>query len=174
MPEDGLKLCNVAVLADESRRVELAVPLERFERLAPQLTSREGTVTGSVALSREEGRIVARVELAAQLVMRCQRCLEPMLLPVESQSRVALLESETQAEAVPPELETALAPEGRLRLADLLEEELLLAVPAAPRHAPGQCPVAGSRKTREQGSAEPTQRPFAGLGALLKSDRSKQ
>ena len=69
---------------------------------------------------------------------------------------------------VPPELETALAPDGRMRLADLLEEELLLALPAAPRHPEDN--VRGSARSRSRrDSAEPTQRPFADLGELLKS-----
>jgi len=172
MPDDGLKLCNVAVLAEETRKVLLAVPLHRMERVAPQLVRNDGMVTGSVALSMDQGRIVAEVQVAATLEVRCQRCLQPMTMPVESGSQVALVASEDDAAAVPPELETALAPDGRMKLADLLEEELLLALPAAPRHA-GQCPQgAGARKSEDL--EETVQRPFAGLSALLKPDRSKQ
>lgn len=170
MPEDGAKLCNVAVAADEGRRYELAIPVAAFERVADQLARNDGMVTGSVAFSREEGRIIADVTLAAQLAPRCQRCLEPMLLPIQSSSRVALLESEEAAAGVPPELETALAPEGRMRLADLVEEELLLALPAAPRH-PGQCPGKQADVAQESIS-QTTQRPFASLGDLL--SRKKQ
>jgi uncharacterized protein len=171
MPEDGSRLSNVAALADESRRVELVIPVERFERIAAQLASREGVVTGSVELGRERRQIVAEVTLATELQFFCQRCLQQMSMPVASQSRVALLESET-GEA-PPEMETALAPEGRLRLADLVEEELLLALPAAPRHPEGQCP-SGEREVKQEEFAEPTQRPFASLGAMLKPVRPKK
>jgi len=170
MPEDGAKPVNVAVLADAGSRVALAIPVARLERIAEHLASREGVVTGSVAFSREEGRIIAEVELAATLSLRCQRCLKPMALPVESRSRVALLASEEEAGGVPPELETALAPEGRLRPADLVEEELLLALPAAPRHA-GQCPGAARDAAQENG-LQTTQRPFAALGEMLR--RPKQ
>lgn len=173
MPDDGSRLSNVAALADESGQVQLTVPVERFERIAPQLASREGVVTGSVALGREQRRIVADVSLSADLQVICQRCLQPMHLPVVSHSRVLLLESETEAGEVPPEMETALAPEGRLRLADLVEEELLLALPAAPRHPEGQCPD-GKRDEMQEEFAEPTQRPFASLGAMLKSALPKQ
>ncbi|MET0281034.1 MAG: YceD family protein [Steroidobacteraceae bacterium] len=174
MPDDGSKLCSVAVLADDGRQVELAIPLERFERVAAHLANRQGMVNGSVAFSRLEGRIIADVTLAAHLTVLCQRCLKPMSLPIESSSRVALLESEEAASAVPPELETALALEGRLRLADLVEEELLLALPAAPRHE-GQCPgEARVEKVETQESiSQTTQRPFASLGELL-SGRTKQ
>ena len=43
---------------------------------------------------------------------------------------------------MPPELEMALAPDGRMRLADLVEEELLLAMPGAPLHDEERCPAA--------------------------------
>lgn len=165
MPEDGAKPVNVAVLADAGSRVELVVPVAALERIAEYLTNTEGVVTGSVSLFREEGRIVAEVGLAAKLSLRCQRCLKPMLVPIESRSRVVLLANEEQASGVPPELETALAPDGRLRLADLVEEELLLALPAAPRH-PGTCP-GGERNEAQESISETTQRPFAGLGELL-------
>jgi uncharacterized protein len=163
MPEDGSKLWPVAVLADERRRVELAIPVERFQRVAGTLADTSGTVQGSVALGREAGRIIADVALNARLTLRCQRCLGPMPMALAGSSRVALVESEEEAAGVPPEFETALAPQGRLRLADLMEEELLLALPAAPRHAAGQCP-AGAGGEEDAGQV---QRPFAGLGELL-------
>jgi uncharacterized protein len=170
MPEDGAKPVIVAVLADMQSRVELVIPVAKLERIAEHLATLEGMVTGSVALSREEGRIVAEVKLATELSLRCQRCLKPLLLPIASRSRVALLANEEEAAGVPPELETALAPDGRLCLADLVEEELLLALPAAPRHS-GSCP-GGQENEVQESISQTTQQPFAGLGELL--GRSKQ
>jgi uncharacterized protein len=129
MPEDGLKLCNVAVLADEGRRLDIAVPVARLPRIARQLASPEGMVTGSVALSREMNHIIADVSFEADVTLLCQRCLEPMPVRFAGNSRVALLESEAAAADVPPELETALAPEGRIAPAELVEDELILALP---------------------------------------------
>lgn len=172
MPEDGSRLCNVAALADEARQVELAVPLARLERIAPRLSSTEGMAQGRVVLGREQGRIIAEVTAQAGVTLQCQRCLQPMRLQLDCSSRVVLVESESAVADVPPDLETALAPEGRLRLSDLVEEELLLALPPAPRHPEGQCPGDAPGMTREE-SAEPTQRPFASLGELLKSGRPK-
>ncbi len=165
MPEDGSQPVDVAVLADAQSRVELSVPVARLARIAEYLASPEGVVTGSVALSREEGRIVAEVVLVAQLSLVCQRCLKPVQQSIEGRSRVALLADEAAVSQVPPELETALAPEGRLRLADLVEEELLLAMPVVPRHA-GNCPGEPHTEAQEKDS-QTTQQPFAHLGELL-------
>jgi uncharacterized protein len=173
MPEDGSKLCNVAVLADEERQVELAVPIANLARLAPLLVSQGGMATGRIAFSRVQGRITADVTLEAVLEVRCQRCLGPMSLPVRSQSRVTLVASESLADAVAPELEVVLAPEDRIRLADMVEEELLLALPGAPRHDEGRCPASSAGATPEELKA-PVQKPFADLDRLLKTDRSRQ
>jgi len=165
MPEDGQKPSNVALLADEARRIELAIPVARLSRIAEYLASAEGTVNGSVELSRESGRIIADVAFEAPLTLRCQRCLGPLPVRLDGESRVALVESEAAGAEVPPELETALAPDGRLRLAELVEEELMLALPAAPRHAEGECPDAGQDSPQRE--TADVQRPFAGLGELL-------
>lgn len=170
MPEDGLKQCNVAVLADEGRRVELAVPVKRLVRIAEQLASPDGVVKAQVDLSREAGQIIASVAFETELTLRCQRCLGPMPQRLQGASRVALVESEARTAEVPPELETALAPAGRIALAELVEEELMLALPAAPRHAEGQCPAA--RPEARESEASTVQRPFANLGELL-GNRSK-
>lgn len=170
MPEDGLDQSNVAVLADEGRQVGLAVPVARLGRLAGMLASDDGTMTGSVALSRQDGRIIAQVSFQATVTLQCQRCLGPMTQGFEGSSQVALVATEDEAAAVPEDFETMLAPLGRLRLAELLEEELLLALPAAPRHAAGQCPAA--RPGMREGAAPDVQRPFANLGELL-ARRSK-
>ncbi len=42
MPEDGSKPVNVAVLADAGRKVELAIPVERLERIADSLAAAMG------------------------------------------------------------------------------------------------------------------------------------
>jgi uncharacterized protein len=164
MPEDGLSESNVALLADEGRQVELRIPLARLSRLEGMLASSDGTATGTVALSRQERRIIADVQFAARVTLTCQRCLGPMHLDLDGSSQVVLPETEDEAAGVPQEFETVLAPQGRLRLSGLIEEELLLALPAAPRHAAGECPAEGL--TREDAAPE-VQRPFANLGELL-------
>jgi uncharacterized protein len=178
MPEDGSKLVDVAALADATAEVELSVPLSVLERLKSLLTTSEGEATARIRWTREGGHVIAQVEAVAKLKLRCQRCLEEFELPVSSRSRVVLVADESQVVALPEELETALAVEGRIRQRDLVEEELLLAVPAAPRHAEGGCEARFGPAGSLERAAVPgvmvvaetrvnTQRPFAGLADLL-------
>ena len=68
--------------------------------------------------------------------------------------------------------EPTLAPEGRVVLRDLVEEEILLAAPLVPRHedvagcGPGEAIPADT--TPGDAKKGPMNTPFAGLGELLK------
>ena len=62
--------------------------------------------------------------------------------------------------------ETVLAPEGKVRLIDLIEEELLLALPLVPLHEHER-----ADEGDHESAAGPVQRPFERLGELLKRQR---
>jgi uncharacterized protein len=83
--------------------------------------------------------------------------------PVDGSARIALVASESEADRVPPEFEPVRAVEGRIRLRDLVEEEVLLSLPIVPLHDnPQDCvPVPAAAE-------EELQKPFERLGELLK------
>lgn len=168
MPDDGSKLRDVSILADEGTRLAVEVSVARMARLADALVTPEGTATASIGFTREQGFVVADVQAEAFVTLRCQRCMQPFEVCVGSDSRVWLPHSEQAAERVPAEAELMLAPEGRLRMAELVEEELLLALPLAPLHGDHERCVARNDEPLE--APEPTaevQMPFAALGALM-------
>lgn len=166
MPDDGSKLAHVDTLADARAQLELAVPVKDLDRLEPLLASPAGVAEAQLAFWRDRGHVVVKVDAAAALTVLCQRCLAPMVLQVQGGSEVMLVESEEEAAKVPEEFETAQCPEGRMRLRDLVEEELLLALPASPMHEDGEC--GGTRdESGKPAAAGPTQRPFAALGEML-------
>jgi uncharacterized protein len=127
-------------------------------------------VRGRVHFTREAGFVVADLGMSGAATLVCQRCLETMTEPVESSVRVALITAEADASRVPEHLEPVLAPGGRLTVGELVEEELLLALPIVPLHAQASdcavrdaAPVANS-----EAPDETTQKPFAQLDKLLK------
>lgn len=133
----------------------------------PRLISRSpevgGSVRGAVRFGRSAGAAVADLTVEGAATLRCQRCLQPMQWPLRSSVRVALLASETEAQALPEEIEPMLAPEGRIRIVDLVEEEVLLALPIVPLHAE----VCTELPHEPPGREQQTQQPFARLGELL-------
>jgi uncharacterized protein len=155
----------------------LEIPVAELPGLPGELVSGAGYVHAHLQFGREQGFMVAQVALRAQLELICQRCMGPMPMPIETSSPVLLIESEADAEAAPVEWETYLAAEGRLSLAALAAEELLLALPVVPLHADSSaCEAAAGRAVEARNAAaasppqsagEATVRPFADLRALL-------
>jgi uncharacterized protein len=178
MPGGASKLRDVRKLADARATLDLDIPVAELPGLPGELICGSGQVHAHLQFGREQGFMVAQVALRAQLELICQRCMGPMPVPIETSSPVLLIESEADAEAAPVEWETYLAAEGRLSLAALAAEELLLALPVVPLHADSSACEASAGRAVAARDAEPasgppgatgqaTVRPFADLRALL-------
>ena len=165
MPADWIRPVDVERLADVGESREFDLPLGELPRLTPALASTDGLARCRVTFAREQGQPVATVAVNARLGLRCQRCLKPVWTDVDSESRVRFVTDPASVDENDLGIEPTLAPEGRIALRDLLEEELLLSVPIVPRHDdPREC----DGLEVEEDEAEEMQRPFAGLGELLK------
>jgi uncharacterized protein len=172
MSEGWSKLLDIGPLADGRAEIDFSIPLKEFPRVLPSLAAPDGAARGRVQFTREGGIAVAEVNLAADVLLSCQRCLSPLAWPVHSTGRAALVATAAEADRVPPALETVLAPEYRISIRDLVEEELLLALPLVPRHENDKCVgVSADTSAEERSTAEPageTHRPFGQLGELFK------
>jgi uncharacterized protein len=174
MLEDGSKLRDVLVLAGAGAELSVAIAVTRMPRLLDLLSAPTGMARGTVTFGRDRGFAVAQVAVTADLTLQCQRCLAPLVVAVRGESQVFLLESEAGAERAPAEVETMIAPEGRLRIAELVEEDLLLALPVAPRHE-RDADCSTRVKVLQPEAVQPdVQRPFAALGELLGRDEPKR
>lgn len=131
-----------------------------------------------------EGRGVhpleADIRVTAPLSLECARCRGPLTRTVSVSSRVSFVFSDEQAAHVEAETEpVVLGREGRLRLTDLVEDEILMAVPLMPVHeepcagiAPGRPWESG--QIEESATEEATENPFAVLAALKRGDQTKE
>lgn len=157
-------------LADGGADIDFAVPLAELPRLRSQLASVGGEVKGRVHFARDSGCVVAEMTLSGEANVVCQRCLETMTEPVNSSVRVALITAESDAARVPEHLEPVLAPGGRITVGELVEEELLLALPIVPLHGESSDCAARDAERAESAPepAQSTQKPFAQLDKLLK------
>lgn len=167
MPEDGSKLRDVSVLADEGTELSFEIPLARMVRLVRELSAATGVARGTVHFGRDRGYEYADVQVAADVPLVCQRCMGPLTTMVESRSRVFLPHSEAAADGVPADVELMIVPEGRLRISELVEEDLVLALPLAPLHADDEyCAMRAQEPGPDEAHGE-VQRPFAVLGDLM-------
>jgi uncharacterized protein len=164
------KPLDVDRLADSEADIDFAVPLAELPRLRSQAAGVGGTVRGRVHFARTAGIAVADLTMSGSATLTCQRCLQPMTEPVNSTARVALIATEADASRVPDDLEPVLASGGRISVGELVEEELLLALPIVPLHSEASDCVVGSDQVPVDAvqAEQTTQRPFEQLGKLLK------
>jgi uncharacterized protein len=171
MSADDSKLRDVSVLADEGAVVPVDIPVRDLARLLPELAADSGVARGEVSFTRDHHEPAADVTVEATLTLICQRCMRPMQQLVTTSSRVCMLVDETAAARLPMDVETMLAPEGRLRIADIVAEELLLALPLAPRHEDeADCGAEFASLGDNAAADEPPRLPFAGLAELMNRD----
>lgn len=112
-------------------------PLSDFQRLRDMLASDEGEVGYRVQGTRDgHGRPALQVRVQGTLQLRCQRCLEPLPFEVRVEDLLVLAATLSEIHAEPAD---AHAPDrilaGReMPVRELIEDELILALPYAPRH----------------------------------------
>jgi len=109
-------------------------------RLAEVVLDAEGEVELRLMFERDSAkRACIKGFVKANLVLECQRCLSPMSALVESRLNIALIRSAEEAERLPEHYDPLLLDEPRIRLLDIVEDELLLSLPQIPRHEIGEC-----------------------------------
>ena len=175
---------DIAALCRARRQLEGQVPQTALERLhAGVLTAADGEnapVRWS-ALGATRPRAGAEPELWLQLQasapvwLQCQRCLQPLatVLTVDRPFRFVRGQAEAAREDEDSEEDVlALAP--RLDLLELIEDELILAMPLVPHHdeCPEPLPVPTLGAAGGDGEAADAERadaahPFAALAKLL-------
>ncbi|MBK1700447.1 YceD family protein [Thiococcus pfennigii] len=131
-----------AVSGGASFRGELA--LGELPRLRTLLMEPHGVVRFGFDFGRDpDGRGVARATLEAVLRLQCQRCLEVMDYPVSATLTMAAVASLDEVDRLPEGYDPLLLDDRHVRPRDLIEDELLLALPLIPRHASPDCLDAG-------------------------------
>ena len=150
------------------RGIEGRVPLASLRRLSSLLDTPEGDVTFSLDFDRDSfGIAYVHVQADAGLPLVCQRSLERFMLPVHVDQRMGLIRDEAEEAALPPGYEALLVDaDGELVTLDLVEDELILAVPVVPVR-PGSDAVEQEWGSGEAAEAEKPN-PFAALAALKK------
>lgn len=144
-------------------------PLD-LQRFRPLLAADEGTIGAELSFSRdEENRYVIHVAVAADVSVTCQRCLEPMPAHLTSENTLAVVWTDEQAAHLPRHLDPLIAAQEACSLWELVEEELILAMPPFSYHDTEDCKerIAGySDPAPEEVAAEDKPNPFNVLAQL--------
>lgn len=158
-------------MADLEKVFSGCVAVVDLPRLAEVVCDADGGVELRLVFNREGGKRASITGFVrANLILECQRCLSPMAALVESQLNIALVGSAEEVERLPEHCDPLLLDEPRIRLLDIVEDELLLSLPQFPRHKEGECCAATDWEAAQPAAdfKEPDDRPnpFAVLSEL--------
>ncbi|MGH8533493.1 MAG: YceD family protein [Gammaproteobacteria bacterium] len=129
-----------ARLARQGRRLRGRMRLANMARLAEWIETRDGSVAVETAFfETDQGLHRAQGEVSGTLTVRCcQRCMEPMELSVRSGLKLQFVEEASKTEPE-DDYEIVYITRGRTSLLEVIEDELILALPIAPMHPEGRC-----------------------------------
>ena len=170
-------IAELARLADSECPVDAGSPLKAKAGDAKPLTRSESDLTrrvrwratGSSRRVGGEEQIWLHLLAEADVVLQCQRCLQPLNEPVRVDRHFRFVADEETAAALDDETEDEmLALPKSLNLRELVEDEMLLALPLVPRHA--VCPEVVPMQFGDVEEVEEKANPFASL-ALLRKDK---
>ncbi|MBS0557436.1 MAG: DUF177 domain-containing protein [Proteobacteria bacterium] len=120
-------------MVQAQRSFQGSLPLASLPRLRGSLAAADGAVDFDLEFGKDEiGVAHLRVRADVALPLTCQRTLEVFRLPVHVDSRLGLIAQEADEAALPGGYEPLLTADGALRLADVIEDELILALPVVP------------------------------------------
>ncbi len=153
---DGLEFARA------SSRLKGAWPVAEFPRLRDVLRSETGVLHCELqGVPESLGRPALRLKVGGTLQVTCQRCLGTLEVPLQIDVllRLAATQEEMDAEPLDPEGPESIVAGRDMPVRTLVEDEVLLALPIAPRHgtcAGGEAEGKGAKQT-----------PFAGLRGLI-------
>lgn len=154
----------------------------QFPRLREALHDDSGRIAWRVEGSRRaraEGGAESylALRLAGSVVMECNRCLKGVPAELDEERLFKVLPTESQAERFDAESDEcdALVASAEFDVLELVEDEAILALPIAPRHARCELPL-GAAQPEPAGEQAVEQRPnpFAVLASLKGSRKDGQ
>jgi uncharacterized protein len=145
------------------------VPVAELARLREVVAQRSGTLSYVLSGSMgADGRPRLILMLSGSLKLACQRCLGPLEQPLASRREFVLVRPGDPEADVADEADTVehVPADPKLDVVGLVEEEALLQLPMAPKHAEGSCRLARSSDGGSDASS-----PFAALASLKTKPR---
>lgn len=159
-------------MAEQNAQLVLDAPLAAFKRLREVTLSDDGDVSVKVRFHRDvRGVPHLRGELTATVVQTCQRCMGDVDVPLQADVNVFLLSDEAHADRLGDDDDYVVFGDDRLDLLELLEDELIMALPLVACHE--DCQPQAALTVLPEPDDEPMpkkENPFRVLAGLKPSD----
>jgi uncharacterized protein len=155
------RISDAFVFAREGRVLEGELAVSGLERLHDLLAEVSGSISFRLqGYKSEHGELMLHLTVGGMIPLACQRCLQAISYQLDVDSLLEIIPEGTDMSQDELEDDTRdfLPLAGELDVAELVEDEILLALPVAPRHEKCGLPGAGDAGERIN--------PFAALAGL--------
>ncbi|MGD8380059.1 MAG: YceD family protein [Gammaproteobacteria bacterium] len=164
---------DVYRLARERSGLTGDLAVRSMPRLAEMVLASNEFASVSLNFAMEEGSGLCRItgRVACGVTLRCQRCLEPVEVGVESVIDLVAVRDDREAGRLMSDGEPLLTADGVVVTAELVEDELILALPVVALHTSGaECGKLARRVEESRPTEEPARKnPFAVLAELKRN-----
>jgi len=169
MPKQLPETLNFLRQVERHYRFEGQLPVAKLSRLSEVLHSDSGSIDVSFEFGTSVGYASLKGRVKASLEVECQRCLQAMVVELESAFKLAFVHSEEEADELPEEFEPYLIEGEEQLMLPLLEDEILLSLPMVTMHEQ-PCSAFMSKHEEEVKATKEAAHPFAALKDLKKSN----
>jgi uncharacterized protein len=122
-------------LADVGRSFRGEIAVGALQRLRPLLADADGVLKVSLEFRRDERRIrVLQGTLTGEIRLVCQRCLRPVVHPLQLEFSLGIVTQEAEIDLLPAGYEPLLVSGEPLNTVEVVEDEVLLVIPTVPLH----------------------------------------
>lgn len=159
--------------ADQGRTLSGVIALSQLPRVMDVIEDEgEGDVEIELEFSCDEQRQrLLKGKLGASVALLCQRCLEPVRLPVASEFTLGMVLNDEQARNLPKSYEPLMVEPEHLDLYDVVEEELLLSLPMFAYHEHCQAQMGKIADAKEKVELTKKPNPFSVLSVLKQNQK---
>lgn len=156
-------------IADKGDEIQGKWPISELPRLKELLVKDTGDIEVRMDFGHHGRLRTVTGNISGLLKVICQRCMQPMDLELNTEFKLAMVQTEEQADKLPDEFEPLLVDEDKMSVPQMLEEELLLAIPLVAMHDT-ECSdfiVKQKQWQAENESQQEKENPFSVLKDLL-------
>ena len=168
MPSDQSQSIIPLRLAKARERVEGSLHLDSLTRLKGILLENTGELKYSLSFDFDEsGVCIVESIIESQLILECQRCLNPVIIEIHKSSLLGVVRNKDELEALAKDYEPLPLDEEIISVEGLVEDELLLSLPLSPIHSEDEC---AGKKDLDRINADAKPHRFAVLTTLKKDN----
>jgi uncharacterized protein len=166
-PINQSTVINNIEFAQKALEIHDIIPLLQFSRLQNLLAHSDGQLSFDLRGGKDSNKTAyLQLKVQGNIALVCQRCLQPFEYEIKVDTYYVLVRDESEMPAPEEEGddEDYLPIQAEMSVLDLIEDEVLLALPIAPKHEERTCINENNIETYKKPN------PFAKL-ALLKSKK---